>query len=151
METLIPWNVMTTFVAQTPEDYTTFTDECIDRLKLRINAVQLSHLTINDFRSPKSSEEIQQMGFDGWAIDLIDAPEPIMVALADQCRLHSTPIAKKPIDESNLERFGINSCIAGEMRYNIKRSRYGGGYSTMRAVKIRKAFNLTNNGTCEYH
>jgi len=78
-----------TFVTQCKDDYDLFTNELIDKRKLRISVVMFENLTIDDFEIPIPKDELQSYGFDCYLIDLIQGPEPVKCALCKLNNIHS--------------------------------------------------------------
>ncbi|OJT15503.1 Structural maintenance of chromosomes protein 5 [Trametes pubescens] len=124
-----------TFVAQCDEDYRLLNRLCVDTpeaigRKARINtwykAKDESRLT----PPPASREELQTLGFDGYALDFVDCPEGLKWFLQSDVRLHRAAIAlKSNVNISHASdmaaRSGGASYIVQRVLYNVSRSKYG--------------------------
>lgn len=101
------------FVAQNREDYVTLTRELNDKQRLRVNVVQNSGTQYSALQPrvrreevgaanslplrgearaltvPLCDSQLQKFGFEGYLIDLIDGPEPVLLALCLRDNLHT--------------------------------------------------------------
>ncbi|KAL7005936.1 Structural maintenance of chromosomes protein 5 [Cystobasidiomycetes sp. EMM_F5] len=70
---------------------------------LRVNLVELppNKRTLADYPSPCSREELAQWGFDCFAIDLIEGPEPVLAYLCEAQQLHRVAVTFG--DESRIQ------------------------------------------------
>ena len=146
VESLINANVMKTILCQNQDDYDTATRQIIDKYHLRVNIVQ-PVFNSWDLKPFMSSEEIKELGFDGFAIDFIEAPEFILNYLKKVCNLHKIPIAKNS-EKVNIR--AIEECPAfknkqlrryliGNESHNFSWSRYGKQAATTMTTFIRNA------------
>lgn len=83
-------------------------------------------------RRPEISEnQMAQFGFDGWASDFIDGPEPVITMLCLQSRIHLTGISLNEINESqyNIIVSGpVQTFVTAKAYYRINsRREYGPG------------------------
>jgi len=79
---------------------------------------------------PLSAEEMKHAGMDGWAIDFIDGPTPVLSMLCGSRRLHRSAIAGQEINATQhkmiVEGEKLNQFVAGMSSYNIsRRKEYG--------------------------
>lgn len=83
------------------------------------------------------------MGFQGWAKDFLNGPEPVLAMLCSENRLHQTPVSLRDISDQTytaLENSSITSWVAGKQAYQIVRRReYGPGASSTRVRQVRPA------------
>jgi hypothetical protein len=68
-------------------DYELFLSEVCDRLHLRVNAVHIQ-TRLSDYPSQIPLDRIQELGFDGFLMSVIQAPTNVLVALCDQFKIH---------------------------------------------------------------
>ena len=84
-----------TFVAQCEEDYSLLNSLCVDSTqalgrKVRINTWFKVRDESRLQAPPAPVEQIQAMGFDGYAIDFVDCPDGLKWFLCSDARLHRT-------------------------------------------------------------
>ncbi|TIB72881.1 P-loop containing nucleoside triphosphate hydrolase protein [Wallemia mellicola] len=153
IESLINYNVMKTILCQNQEDYDIATKQIIDKYKFRVNIVQ-PVFSSRDTEPLMTREEIRQLGFDGFAIDFIDAPEFIINYLKKSCFLHKIPVAKtadqvnlKAIEESSaFKKRELRRYLIGTESHSYNWSRYGkqAASTTTTFVRPSRVFNDTN-------
>ncbi|KAJ1922364.1 Structural maintenance of chromosomes protein 5 [Tieghemiomyces parasiticus] len=126
METLIQSSTLKTFVCQTEHDYHLFTREVSDRQRLKVNVVMLTNRRLADFTAPLDADQMRDMGFERYALDLVDGPAPVLTALCDMDKLHATPISRGPVDNARVDGSRLlRQYVAQSTVFNIQYSRYG--------------------------
>lgn len=97
---------------------------------------------LHQFQSPVSDEERQALGFDGWALNFITGPEPVLAMLCTDIRLHTTAVSLRDIDDSRyreIESSRVSSWITGRTSYTITRRReYGPSATSTRTRAVRQ-------------
>ncbi|ORX59081.1 P-loop containing nucleoside triphosphate hydrolase protein [Piromyces finnis] len=134
---------LTTFVTQCKDDYDTFTNELIDKRRLKISVVMYENLSVNDFEVPIPKDELQDYGFDCYLIDLIQGPDPVKCALCKLNNIHAVPYAGRDIDAAPFDddhRF--KNYVINNVRYS-KRAAYG--MLSVRTQQLRDAKILFSN------
>ena len=90
----------------------------------------------SSFKSPLSKAQVADLGFDGFSVDYLEGPEPVLAMLCAESFLHKTLVGLNPISDANYARISSNEAIsvfvAGSQSYKITRRReYGAaGIST---------------------
>ncbi|KAL8784967.1 MAG: hypothetical protein Q9195_008833 [Heterodermia aff. obscurata] len=136
------------FTSQSREDFAKFTHIMHEELKL--SNVNTRPMTggLDEFRPPVSMEELRQYGLEGWALDCIDGPEPVLAMLAYELRLHATAISSRdstPREYDEIQRSAIDNWVTSKNIYRIIRRREYGPSATSATVKpIRKAQKWTD-------
>ncbi|OMJ27886.1 Structural maintenance of chromosomes protein 5, partial [Smittium culicis] len=145
LESIIGSSSLKTFVCQNEGDYRTVTKKLNDERKLRTNTNMLSHLSMSSFQPPVEKDTLLRWGFDCYAIDLLEAPPPVLVALCSQENIHRIPISiSKDVDHSAIEASGkIKTYVANGIKYTLNRSRYGSRSSTTSAARIKPPNKVT--------
>jgi chromosome segregation ATPase len=72
---------MTTFTCLSLDDYRAFTENVLDKLGLNVNVVEYSgsgYSKPSDHRLPHRRDQLQALGFDGYVIDLLEGPDPVL-------------------------------------------------------------------------
>ncbi|KAI6127379.1 hypothetical protein EDD16DRAFT_283257 [Pisolithus croceorrhizus] len=149
-----------TFVAQCEEDYQLlnhcFNDSAEAGLRKdgRVNTWYRPKLEHTLVRPPMSMEELQELGFDAYAIDKIDCPDGLLWYLKREVNMHRTAVA---LDGSRVDvarameavsRFGPRgegggaTFIAGKVINTVQRSRYGRRIAQNMTRDLRPARNL---------
>ncbi|OLY84155.1 Structural maintenance of chromosomes protein 5 [Smittium mucronatum] len=139
LESVIGSSTLKTFVCQNEGDYRTLTRKLNDEKRLRTNATMLNHLNISDFKPPVEKDVLLKWGFDCYAIDLLEAPPPVLVAMCSQDNIHRIPISfSNDVDHNAIEASGkIKTYVANGVKYVINRSRYGSRSSATAATRIK--------------
>ncbi|KAG9041717.1 Structural maintenance of chromosomes protein 5, partial [Tulasnella sp. UAMH 9824] len=142
-----------TFVCGCTEDYkllnklVTDTPEALGR-RARINTWFRPQNESQLKPSPMSPEKMESLGFDGYAIDFIKAPEAMTWYLKMEVNLHRTAIGLDPSKVKEAETIeavtasGQATFIAGQTAFRVSRSRYGRQLSQTSSFPINKAQNL---------
>ncbi|KAL5339623.1 hypothetical protein BJX70DRAFT_363462 [Aspergillus crustosus] len=144
VESLLQKTDFTAFTVQTRNDFRTLQRNLIGQQKLHDIAIRTSSQALDSLRSPMSGDELRNLGFQGWAKDFINGPEPVLAVLCSENRLHQTPISLGDISDetySTLERSNsVSSWVAGKQTYQIIRRReYGPGATSTRVRQVRPA------------
>lgn len=70
-------------------DYDILSRQLLDVLKLKVNIAQIDpDDNMGNYPRLWNDNELRRHGFEGWAIDCFDAPEPIKAYLCKQYNLH---------------------------------------------------------------
>ncbi|KAJ1718079.1 Structural maintenance of chromosomes protein 5, partial [Coemansia biformis] len=146
IETIISTSSLRMFVTQCDADYHTFAREVNDRLKLRVDVVRFPK-SLDAFRRPQPPQVLQEFGFDGYALDFIDAPAPVLAALCNRDSIHEVPLALGSIDNETVERRAVfKEYIAGGTRFSVSRGRYGSRAATVMTSQVRQKARLLSQG-----
>lgn len=149
IETSIPFASMKTFVCETRKDYDTLTSELNDKMGLRLNVAEIGeHETLASFRKPMEQAELNQMGFDHFLIDCIEAPEGIKRFLCSAHNLHLIPLAIREdgVDVEALERTAkFKRYIVGSNVSTITISNYGSRLPQVLTRPLKPARTLVNS------
>ncbi|KAF9884458.1 Structural maintenance of chromosomes protein 5 [Aspergillus nanangensis] len=136
IESLLQRTDFTAFTTQTRGDFKTLQQALSINMKLHDISIRTSSVPLSTFAAPTSEEEVKALGFDGWAIDYITGPEPVLALLCSENRLHQTPISLQDISDEQYNRMesgSISSWVAGKQSYMVMRRReYGPGATSTR-------------------
>ncbi|PWW78494.1 P-loop containing nucleoside triphosphate hydrolase protein [Tuber magnatum] len=132
-------------VAQNKDDYRKLLDVCFgpgpESLKLRdVTIRENSNVPIPPL--PIAPGEAQSLGFDGFTLDFIDGPAPVISMLCQECRIHTTPISFREFtaaQNKNMENTRINRWITGRNMYTLRR-RYNQVMTNVTSVRNAQAF-----------
>ena len=118
--------------------------------ELKLSNVNTRPMTgrLDEFRPPVPMEELQRYGLEGWAIDCIDGPEPVLAMLAYELKLHATAISSRdstPRQYDEIQKSAIDNWVTSKSMYRIVRRReYGPSATTATVRNIRKAQKWTD-------
>ncbi|KAJ1979212.1 Structural maintenance of chromosomes protein 5 [Dimargaris cristalligena] len=151
VESLIQSSTMKTFVCQTEGDYHLFTREINDRLRLKANVVLILDKTLADYKAPVSPDQLHDFGFEKYALDLIDGPAPVLVALCDMEKIHATPLSRRAINHDRVDSSRLlRQYVAQDTVYQIQFSRYGNRLPFVTTKVIRPGRFLTQSANVEH-
>ncbi|KAG9258725.1 structural maintenance of chromosome complex subunit SmcA [Emericellopsis atlantica] len=124
----------TCFTAQTTNDLTKLNDQLLRTMSLSV-ATRSCANPLSSFKTPVALEEARRLGMEGFAIDYVDGPEPVLAMLCASSGLHRAGISLQEHTDQQYEAIvqsgAINSWSAGKTAYNIRRRReYGPGAVT---------------------
>lgn len=143
IESLMQKNDFIAFTTQTRNDFRTLQKALNVELRLSEISIRTCSTPLERFQPPLPSEEIQQFGFDGWAKDFINGPEPVLAILCSENRFNQTPIGLRDITDDEYNRIAqgtITSWVSGANAYQITRRReYGPNATSTRARQVRPA------------
>lgn len=146
IESLMQRSDFTAFTTQTRNDFKTLQRFLIRELRLHDITIRTCSVPLENLAVPMSNEEVSQLGFDGFAKDYLNGPEPVLAMLCSENRLHQTPITLRGISDEQYhvmesgEIASISSWVAGKQNYQVVRRReYGPNASTTRVRQVRPA------------
>lgn len=130
------------FTAQTRNDHKKLTDEFFKILDVPA-AVRTITADLSQFRPPVSQEGIKNLGLDGYALDFLEGPEPVLAMLCSEKKLHLTGVALQDVNEEQYQAIydeeKIVSFATGKTYYRITRRReYGPGATSTMSKLIQK-------------
>ncbi|KAF5093314.1 hypothetical protein D0Z00_004126 [Geotrichum galactomycetum] len=104
ISSIIGKNQMFSFTCQTREDYQTFTTTIIDQNNWNVNVKEFGgtgRVKPNDHAQPCSLDQLRsKFGFDGYILDLLDGPEPVLNMLCHSAFIHQIPYCARDIRDS---------------------------------------------------
>ncbi len=130
VESLINRNDFLCITAQTLNDMKKLSDQFHGIMKLTDVTVRTPGPM--DSRRPVSAQDMQRYGLDGWAIDFIDGPEPVLAMLASSAGITraAVTLGDNSEDQYNtiLEEGKINRWVTSRTTNSVSRRReYGSG------------------------
>ncbi|KAL3473492.1 P-loop containing nucleoside triphosphate hydrolase protein [Aspergillus californicus] len=143
VESLLQKNDFTGFTVQNRNDFRTLQRILSNDLNLHDVSIRTSSGSLDRLRTPMPDDQLRRLGFQGWAKDFLQGPEPVLVVLYTENRLHQTPISIGDISDETyamLENSPISSWVAGNQGFQIiRRSEYGPGATSTRVRQVRPA------------
>ena len=144
VESMLQKGDLCSFTVQSREDFLTLKHELQDKLRLAdINIQQTSPQSFARYRPPIDDAALHELGFDSWALNLIQGPEPVLAMLCAQSRIHMTAISLRDFSEDQylaVTRSPLTSWVSGRNSHQITRRReYGEGATSTRVRAVRAA------------
>ena len=143
IESLFQKGTMTSFTVQTGGDFKKLSDQAHDRMHLTEVNIRTVDYGLDPFRAPVSAEQMKQYGFEGWALDYVNGPEPVLAMLCAEVHIHEAGVALRdttPQQFGSLQNSPIQSWVTSKSTYRITRRREYGPSATATLVKnIRRA------------
>lgn len=148
VEALLKKNDFLAFTVQSKNDMKKLSAQLQDTMKLSDIVIR----TVNDpipANRPYSTEQLQSLGFEGWAIDYIDGPQPVLAMLCNSSYLHVSAVGHRELDDGPYNTIvrdeGMSRWVAGRSHYVIARRREYGPLATSTTTKtIAPARHWTN-------
>lgn len=148
VETLFQRNQLLTITCQTKNDFRKLSSILHDRLHLSEVNTQHMEGTLENFPAPVERDQLDHFGLNGWALDFISGPEPVMAMLCATVRVHCTGVGDRdttPQQFDLLQNGPIENWVTKRSSYKITRRReYGPGASSTNVRDVRKAQVWTN-------
>lgn len=141
VQSLLQRDDFLSFTAQTRNDHKRLTDQFFTNMKLAVT-VRTITTDLSSFHSPIPRENLAAMGLDGYALDFVEGPEPVLAMLCSEKKLHLTGVALNDISEEQYQKINddevFNSFATGNTMYRITRRReYGPGATSTMSRAIR--------------
>ena len=119
------------FVTQTKSDHIKLSAQFYRTMRLTVS-IRTCLVPLSSYRSPMTREQAASVGLDGFAIDFLNGPEPVLSMLCGEKKLHTSGVALSDINEVQYNRIVegeiINSWATGRSSYRVTRRReYGAG------------------------
>jgi len=129
------------FTAQTKNDHVKLSHFFYNQMNLSVT-IRTCIKPLDAFQPPVPRHRLAEMGFDGYVIDYIDGPGPVLAMLCVEKKLHLSTVALQPLSDNNLERVlkggAINQFACGDQTYRVTRRReYGDGATSTRIDTVR--------------
>ncbi|KAF2873069.1 structural maintenance of chromosomes protein-like protein 5 [Massariosphaeria phaeospora] len=138
------------FVAITcthPDDTKLLGDKLLGKpMSLHDVTIRTSRQAPSAYRPPVTREELKRFGFDGWLLDYIRGPDPVVAMLCDNNNLHRTAFALKKLSIEQrevLENSLIQRWISDDELSVIARRREYGVFS-INVRQIGRATHFTD-------
>lgn len=148
IESLFQKGVMISFTVQTSADFKKLSDQGHDRMRLKEINIRTVLNGLDPFRPPVSVEQMKQYGFEGWALDYLNGPDPVLAMLCGEVHIHEAGVALRdttPQQFGLLQNSPIQSWVTSKSTYRITRRReYGPSAMSTLVKNIRKAIVWTD-------
>lgn len=142
VQSLLQVDDLTCFTAQTKNDYKKLTDQLYREMSLSV-VVRTCSSPLSAFKPPINAAEAAELGLDGFAINYLEGPEPVLAMLCSEKRLHQSGVALRDHNDQAYDRLikdnRVNQWAAGRQTFTIRRRReYGPNAMTTITKNIQK-------------
>lgn len=128
LETLLQRNDFNAFTVQNERDMRTLQDYLFKHFKFTDISIRSINQPLSFFNAPFDEPTLKKHGFDGWLLDVLEGPEPVLAMLCEACKLHKIPYTMSAGDNMNIEKSPVDAFFTKEKFYSITRRReYGAG------------------------
>ncbi|KAI9760938.1 MAG: hypothetical protein M4579_001314 [Chaenotheca gracillima] len=135
IESLFQKNDFCCFTVQSRNDFKKLSDQLYKNMRLAEITIRTSTIGLDKYRPPVSEEQMRQYGFEGWALDFVQGPEPVLAML---CGVASGEISDRQYEA--LQQSSLSSWVSGKASFQITRRReYGPGATSTRVRDLKKA------------
>jgi len=140
IEALFQKSTLLFLTVQTKDDTRKLSDAAAG---LHLNDIYIKTMIValNNFRAPVSEDDMKRFGFEGWALDHLNGPEPVLAMLCGELHLHQTGIASRdtsPQQYDMLQNSPIQAWVTNKSHYRTTRRReYGPGACSTQVKAIR--------------
>ncbi len=143
IEALIQRNVLLSFTAQTRNDFKKLSNIAHDKLNLAEINIKTMEAGLDVFRPPGGPGAMKQFGFEGWALDYLQGPEPVLAMLCADSKIHETGVSMRDTTSQQfnmLQDSSIQTWVTRKSVYRISRRReYGPGATSTTVKDTRRA------------
>lgn len=143
IESLLQKNDFLCFVAQTKQDHLKLHHGLLKELKLAVT-IRTSDSTLANHRPPATKEEASRLGLDGFAIDFLDGPEPVLANFCLLSRLHMTGVSLRKLSEEQSITLSSHPAISSwatgkQINRTVRRQEYGSEAASTVTRPIRES------------
>ena len=142
IETLFQRGLFLSFTVQTKNDFKTLSDIAHARLGMSEVYIKTIPVTLGHFRPP-SEEDRRAYGFEGWALDYINGPDPVLAMLCAEIKMHEAGVSIRdttPQQYQMLMDSSISTWVTKRTSYRVSRRReYGPSATSTQTRNIKKA------------
>ena len=132
VEALLQMGDLTTLTVQTRSDFNKLHEILHEQQRLiRLNIREVS-FGLDRFPSPPvSKDDMSRFGLDGWALDFLSGPEPVLAMLCDAAKIHQNAVSVKKTTDAQFDMIKespiVNWATPVSMYRITRRREYGPG------------------------
>ncbi|KAH8662344.1 structural maintenance of chromosome complex subunit SmcA [Xylariales sp. PMI_506] len=140
IQSMLQQNDFLCFTTQSKSDHKKLSEQFYTNMGLSVT-IRTCLSELQSFRSPMSAEEVRRLGLDGFAIDYLEGPEPVLAMLCAEKFLHSSGVALREISSEQFNNLQssqrINTWATGQTYFRvIRRREYGPDAATTNTRSI---------------
>lgn len=143
VESVIQNGDLTAFTTTTKEDFKMLQDTVYTKMRLTHVNIRCCLQPLAHFSPPCSNEQMRSFGFDAWAYELIDGPDPVIAMLCDNRNIHEWAVTRNDLSNQQLialqqDGSPIKSWVTAKDTWQVVHRREYNASST-RTLAIRQA------------
>lgn len=143
IESLFQNNHLTAITCTNRDDFQLLTDNLFKKLRLHEITLRTCTILLEKSQPPVPEQEMRALGLEGWALNYLEGPEPVLSMLCGELKLHQTGVMPHDITDqqyANLENSAVGSWVTSKANYQITRRReYGPGAVSTRVRDVNPA------------
>lgn len=129
VQSLLQFDDFTCFTAQTKGDYKKLTEQLYRVMSLSV-VIRTCAQPLENFKRPVGEAEARDLGLEGFAIDFLEGPSPVLAMLCSEKRLHLSGVSLREHNDAQYDRLvrggSVSQWAAGKQLYIVRRRReYG--------------------------
>ncbi|KAH6956683.1 hypothetical protein DER45DRAFT_567746 [Fusarium avenaceum] len=129
VQSLLQGDDFTCFTAQTKGDYKKLSDQLYRVQSLSV-VIRSCAQPLSAFQRPVGADEAKGLGLDGFAIDFLEGPEPVLAMLCAEKRIHQSGVSLRDHNDAQYDQLvksgRVNSWAAGKQSFIVRRRKeYG--------------------------
>ncbi|KAM3514950.1 hypothetical protein MY11210_001428 [Beauveria gryllotalpidicola] len=129
VQSLLQMDDFICFTAQTRNDFKKLTDQLYRAMSLSV-VIRTNVHSLDTFQPPVPRQDAVDLGLDGFAIDYLEGPDPVLAMLCSEKKLHQSGIALEEHDTAQYNRLAnsgsISQWAAGRHLFSLRRRKeYG--------------------------
>jgi chromosome segregation ATPase len=130
IETAMQQNDFLAITVTNQQDFKLLSNQLYSQMGLQDITLRTSSRPLGDMQRPVGDTALkQEFGFDGWLIDGLEGPEPVLAMLCGSARLHSCAFTLRTLSEDRLRQLQNSNiqqwCTKDEMCSIVRRKEYG--------------------------
>lgn len=129
VQSLLREDDFTCFTAQNIKDHKKLSNQFYRQMSLSV-VIRTCSSPLESFQRPATKEDAARMGLDGFAIDFVDGPSPVLAMLCAEKGLHRSGVSLQDHTDAQYESLVQSGAVmqwaAGRQSYMVRRRReYG--------------------------
>lgn len=132
VESVLGYLDLVAITTQTPGDFKKLSDHIHGTMRLHEVTLRSQTQSLAEVNIPSlTSEQLKRFGFDGWALDFLDGPAPVLAMLCSRKRICAAAVSLRDVSEEQHHMIVGSDCstwVAGRYCSRVmKRAEYGAG------------------------
>ncbi|KAJ4148063.1 hypothetical protein LMH87_002551 [Akanthomyces muscarius] len=130
VQSLLQMDDFACFTVQTRNDFKKLSDQLYRVMSLSV-VIRSSVHSLENFQPPMSRKEAVKLGLDGFAVDYLEGPAPVIAMLCSEKRIHQSGVGLSEHDNAQYTRLANSGSItqwaAGRHLFSLRRRKEYGG------------------------
>jgi len=143
IESLFQTSALCAITCTNRDDFMLLSNQLYREMRLHDITLRTCMIPLTNHQAPISEKEMQALGLEGWALNYISGPDPVLSMLCGEQRLNQTGVILGDITDqqyASLETSAVSSWVTSKASYQITRRReYGPGAVSTRVRDVNPA------------